>query len=35
MGFGLWERREASGAGWATGLVGRKFGRAKIEEKNF
>jgi hypothetical protein len=29
------ERREASGAGWANGQVGRKVGRAKSEEKNF
>jgi hypothetical protein len=29
------ERREASGAGWANGRVGRKVGWAESEEKNF
>jgi hypothetical protein len=35
VGFGLRERREASGAGWANGRVGRKVGQAESEEKNF
>jgi hypothetical protein len=29
------ERREASGAGWANGRVGRMVGRAESEEKEF
>jgi hypothetical protein len=29
------ERREASGAGWANGRVGRKVDRAESEEKEF
>jgi hypothetical protein len=35
LGFSLWEKREANGAGWANGRVGRKVGRAESEEKNF
>jgi hypothetical protein len=35
VGFGLWERRGANGAGWAEGRVGRKVGRAESEEERF
>jgi hypothetical protein len=35
VGCGLRKRREASGAGWANGRVGRKVGRAENKEKEF
>jgi hypothetical protein len=35
MGFALRERREASGAGWANGHVGRKVSLAESEKKDF
>jgi hypothetical protein len=33
VGFGLRERRGASGAGWAEGRPGRKVGRAESKKK--
>jgi hypothetical protein len=35
VGFGLRERRGASGAGWAEGRPGRKVGQAESEEERF
>jgi hypothetical protein len=35
VGCGLRKWREASGAGWANGRVGRKVGRAENKEKEF